>query len=177
MTLEGWRHPFGWDFESIENLRRPVPAPQIKQDCARAVGFVHRERPGELESYIIFRQQDVAGACEYLRLVILHPPALRRGEPCQGFSACDLNEALPAYARAYFVALIGATLIVPEDRGSERLLLFVQKNKTVHLSSQADRRNRFAGSVRLKKRLTNAGCHGLPPVFGVLLGPERPWRR
>src|SRR6185503_17169933 len=105
--------------------------------------------------------------------MILNPNNLWRGEPRQSFITGDLYEALSADPGSDLVALIGAALVVPKDRGSEGVLPLIQKNEAVHLSSQTNSRNRFAGNLRLQQTLADACSGRLPPVFRLLLGPER----
>jgi len=80
----------------------------------------------------------VAAPIENVWFVIFYPDDFRSGEPGQCFVTGGLNQTLSPDASAYFVALIGASLIVPEDCRSERVMPRVQQDKTVHLSSETN---------------------------------------
>src|SRR5262249_22095684 len=109
--LKSRRQPFRWNAQVREKLGRPVPGCEIEQHRARAVGLVHRQLAGELESDVVLRQQHVARASKDVRLVILDPQDLCRGEPGQSFISADPDQTLPAYASANLVALLTAALI------------------------------------------------------------------
>jgi hypothetical protein len=41
----------------------------------------------------------------------------------------------------------------------------------MHLAGEANASDVFAGEIRAGKRIANRGARGVPPIFGLLLGP------
>ena len=111
---------------------------------------------------------------KFLRLVVAEPEDLRRREAGERGVGDHLDELLAAAGAAFdLVALGGGALVVPEQGGADDLARLVEEHRAVHLAGEAD-----GGDVGgLQLGLLHDGAddldRGLPPVFGVLLAPER----
>ncbi len=108
-----------------------------------------------------------------LGLVRPQPQQLGRLEAGAGAVAGDRDDALAAQPRVDLVALGMGAGVVPQECRADRIAGGVEEHRAVHLARQAD-----AGElVRVGSRSEVAQHRerGLPPRFGLLLGPAGAW--
>jgi hypothetical protein len=113
----------------------------------------------------------VRDAPEHILLVTAEPEELGRREPGEGPVArqpYELGETDPGFDLG---ALLGRTLVVPQDRGAQDAALIVEDDEPVHLAGEADA-GHLSAAKPAERRL-----RGAPPVLRILLSPARLRRR
>ena len=73
-----------------------------------------------------------------LRLMIAHPENFGRSTASQRGVCCDFDQTLCADFFGNFRALRSGSLVAPDDGTAQDLAVFIEHDKTVHLSGQAD---------------------------------------
>jgi hypothetical protein len=106
--------------------------------------------------------------------MLAQPQQLRRGEPGHRQIAGDRAELPHVFE---FGALDLAAAVVPQDRRAQHAALRIQHGGAVHLPAESDRLDRGRIQTLLHgdqhQPIHRLQC-GLPPVFGILLGPAWP---
>ena len=157
-----------------EDLVGPVARSEVEEDRAGAVGAIGRVLAGQAQPHVVLRQQDVPRARPCVGLVLAHPEDLGRREAGERVVAGDRDEPLAPDDLADAVALGGRPLVVPEDRGADRLAGIVEERQPVHLAREPDGRHVAAARARIDARTSRIARLGRrPPELGVLLAPER----
>ena len=83
----------------------------------------------------------------------------------------ELEQALQAARlRGDFVAMGRRALVAPEDRGTQHVVVFVERDQAVHLAAQPDALHR-APVRQAREHFRHGLVRRAPPVLGVLLGP------
>ena len=110
------------------------------------------------------------------RLVIAKPQDFRKGESLERGIAGEVSKsALAADALGDLATFGGRSAVAPQERWSNHLTVRVEKHRRVHLSRNADRRDRHSRSSR--EHRPNRRDARLPPRLRILLGPTRLRRR
>ncbi len=71
------------------------------------------------------------------------------------------------------IALRLAALIIPQNGRSQHFAVRVQQHQAVHLTRETDCFDLTGQDSRLTDDIANALNHSLPPLRGILFGPER----
>ncbi len=158
------RQPLLRDLECVADLLRPAPACNVEQERPGGIGRIDRVLAGQPEPHVVLRQQDVADPSPGLRLVLAEPEQLGSREARQGTVAGQLDQPLEPDPRLDLRAFGRCSLVVPEDRRPQHLLVGSERDEPVHLPREADRPLRQA---------RQAGLGGAPPVLGILLREAR----
>ena len=69
----------------------------------------------------------------------------------------------------HFLGLLAGAAVVPEDGGTDDVVVLIQSHQTVHLAAGGQALD--LGGVDALQQLGNQGADSVPPVLGVLLGP------
>ena len=77
---------------------------------------------------VILRQHDLFDPCKVLRLVVFHPQNLRRGKSGEGDVCRVFGKLLLADHLIQIVVFPEGSAIVPENRGTDDLIVFIQHN-------------------------------------------------
>ena len=171
-ALRALRHPRPWDPGRVQHLLRPRPMGDIEKGRAAGVGHFRRVNPGQLEAQIVLGQQDLGDFRVGLRLVVAQPDDLRGREPGQDGVADVFDEVLAPDLGGDPVALGLGALVAPEQGGPQDLVVPVQKHRPVHLAAEADAGDLFGAHPRLFQHVPGRADGRVPPVGGVLLGPQ-----
>jgi len=169
VALEEPRHLRFRDAAHVQHLPRPAPVRHVEQEHPARVRIVAGVHAGELVDDIVLRQHDLRDAVEQLRLVLFHPQQLRRGEAGERDVRGQLRELFPANVLVEPIRLIRRAPVVPQDRGAEHVVIFIQRDQTVHLPADADAGD-LRGVVPVQQRREPLR-DGVPPVRGRLLRP------
>ena len=92
--------------------------------------------------------------------MLAEPEQLGSREPGQGTVAGQFDQPVEPDARLDLGAFGRGSLVVPEDRRTQHLLVRPERDEPVHLPREADRPRGQASEARLG---------GAPPVLGILL--------
>ena len=87
---------------------------------------------------VILRKHDLFDPCKVLWLILFHPEDLRRGKSGERNIRSVLRQLLFADHIIQIIAFLCGSAIVPEDGRADHLILLVQNDKSMHLSSKAD---------------------------------------
>ena len=126
---------------------------------------------GQLICYVILGKHDLLDLCEVLRLFILNPEDLRCSEAGEGNVCSILAELFLADHVVQVIALLVGSSVIPENCGTDHVVILVQDHKAVHLAAKADACH--LGLVRILDELLDADLGLLPPILGLLLRPAR----
>jgi hypothetical protein len=111
---------------------RPGALRHVEPERARRIGEIGRLHAGHAQAHVVFWQQHEACRRKYVRLGLLDPQQLRRGEAGHGEVAGDLaaRQCGPLERRT----LRGATSVIPQDRWPQRPVGGVDEGCAVHLA-------------------------------------------
>ena len=122
----------------VAHLLGPLAILHVKYQHTGRIGYVGAVYAGELVCDIILGQHDLCDLRKVLRLVVLHPQDLRSGKACKCNVRCVLGKFLLADHIVQIVSLLRGTSVVPENRGTNHIVILIQDHKTVHLTAEAD---------------------------------------
>ena len=154
---------------------RPLALHHVEQQHAAGVAHLGGELASESAANLVFRQQHLGEAVKVLRFMIAEPKNFRRGETGQGRIGDHADQlCAPAGPLFDFVALGGRPLIVPQKGTANDLGLSCRETPS-RASGPTDRSPCTSAGLSLAFLTTCAnGLDGrLPPIFGVLLAPQR----
>src|SRR5690349_18165033 len=114
-------------------------------------------------------------SCKYLWFIFFDPKNFRRGESRQSDIAGDMNELLFANRLMDLITLTLRALIIPKDRGTKNVPLFVEQDKPMHLTRQADRFDSFSADACFFQNRADTHSHRFPPLLRILFGPQWFW--
>jgi hypothetical protein len=162
------------ELELFQQLRRPVALGHVQQQHAAGVADVGGHLAGHAAADVIFGEQDFPGLVEVPGLVIAEPENFGSGETGQGRIGDHADQfGPPAGAALQLVALGRRSLIVPQQRAANDLVVLVEKNRAVHLAREADRLDVSRFEFGFLDDRADGLDRGLPPVFRLLLAPQR----
>ena len=118
---------------------------------------------------IILRQHDLGDFPVILRLILPHPENFGSGKAGKGDIGRQGGQLVLADCLIQVVHLLGGSAVVPENRGTNYIIILVQHHQTVHLAAAADTGNLPA--VKAAQQLGDALHDGLSPVLWILLAP------
>ncbi len=121
---------------------------------------------GHLISDVVFRKHDLFDFSEVFRFIFFYPKDLRRGKAGE----CDICRILGKFVFpdhvVEIVCLLCRTAVVPQNSRTDHIVIFIQNDKSVHLSAEADARH-LCG-VKAVREFFDAGSHSIPPVLWTL---------
>ena len=129
---------------------------------------------GQPVVYIILRQHDLADPCKILRLLISHPEKLRCREACKGYIGRVVRKFVLSDLLIEIIHLFVSSAVIPEDCGADHLVIFVENDEAVHLSTGSDADD--LSFVKSFRQLGNSR-HRLPnPRIRILFRPAGLWK-
>ena len=128
---------------------------------------------GQTISYVILRQHDLFDPCEVLWLILFHPEDLRRGKSGERNIRSVLRQLLFADHIIQIIAFLCGSAIVPEDGRADHLILLIQNDQSMHLSSEANACH--LALVRIFQKLPDALHSLFIPVLRLLFRPAGMW--
>ncbi len=151
-----------------QQLGRPLARTGIEPGGASRVRHFRDVLAGQPQAQIILRQKHLGDLGKNLRLVVLHPGELRRGEAGKDDIAGNLAKARVRIELRSF--RIGAR-VVPQDRGAKNVTTRIDQRRAMHLAGKADAldRRKLGGKFRLQPGDRRFGR--LDPVGRILLRP------
>ena len=153
-----------------DELGVPVLPRHVEEERALRLDAVGGRLAGEEEADVVLHEEDVRGAGEGVRLVLLEPHQLRERPGRRGHLVAAREEALGGAARAERLALGGGALVGPHDRAADGPPPRVEENRVVRGAVERER-----GDARevdaLRGELREGAAERLPPVGGILLAP------
>ena len=102
-----------------------------------------------------------------VRLVLAHPEQLRRSESGKRSVAGEPQQLFEPAPGFHLGTLGRRALVVPEDRRSDHGTGFVQADKSVHLTREADAEDLSDGRLQAREHLVG----GAEPILRPLLHP------
>ena len=93
---------------------------------------------GKLISKIILGEHDLSNLGKVVGLVLLNPEDLGSGESGESDVAGKLGELSLADLVVEIIGLCSGTSVVPEDSGTDNIVLIIKDYKSVHLSAEGD---------------------------------------
>ena len=159
----------------VQDGAGPFALAHVEQGGAAGVAVFHGLLAGEPEIEVIVRQQHRGQALVVLRLVLLQPENLGRGEAGQDGVAERANGLLePAELLGDLVALGGGGGVAPELGRADDLAVLVERHEAVLLAADADGLDLGGGRFGLAERAADGGGGGVAPgVRMLLLGAGR----
>ncbi len=127
--LEQSRQPLGGKIQRGQDLLAPTPMRDVEQQGSRGVGHVGRTLAGQAETDVVLREHDVRDPRVDLRLVAREPEELWRRESCERAVSCQREEPLEPDPILDLGALGRCSLVVPEDRRAQHLVLGVDARR------------------------------------------------
>ena len=121
---------------------------------------------------IVLGQQEQLRPCERVRLMLLHPQQLGQREALQRRIARDCPQQA-AQPLLDLPALLRRARVIPENGGTQRLVLPVQQDEPVHLAGEADALHPAVLQRRRCRQLTERFDRSPHPILGILLAPAR----
>ena len=156
---------------NLQHLSAPALVLHIQEQRAGGVGIVGGVDPGENVVHIVLGEHDFLDLMIIFRLVLPHPQELRRGEAGEGDVGGQGGEFFPAQPVVQLFHLFCRAPIVPQDGGTDHLIVFVQHHQPMHLAGAADPRH--VPAVASPQQFGDPLQEGPSPVLGVLLTPAR----
>ena len=120
---------------------------------------------------IILGKHDLCDLCKIFRLLILHPEDLRRRKSRKCNICGILGELLLADDIVQIIRLLRGTSVIPENCGTDHVVLLVEDHKPVHLSAKADACH--LALVHILNQLFDSVHRLRIPVLRLLLRPAR----
>ena len=127
--------------------------------------------PCQFVSNIVLGEHDLFDPCKILGLLILHPEKLGRRKPGKRNVRRILRQLILPDLVVQIIALFRCSSVIPENCGTDYLVLVIQNHKPVHLSAKTDPGN--PALVHIRGQLLDARDALLIPVFRLLLRPPR----
>ena len=157
------------DVQRLQDLLRPLLAPDVQQIGARGVAVIGDKAPRQLVDDVVLGVQYFMGVPVDLRLVVAHPEQLgrriRRAQPVPR----DAVAALHADARDHLPLLRIAARVRPQQHGPQRLARLVHGQAAHHHARKADAQHLLRPHARALQQRPGAAAHRAPPVLRVLL--------
>ncbi len=108
---------------------------------------------------------------EKLRLIFPHPQQLGRGKARKGNICGKGGQLFFSHRLIQVFHLPCGTAVIPQNRGADHTVFFVQNHQTMHLSACAD--SLHLAGVKAVQQLGDAREHRLFPILRILLAPTR----
>jgi hypothetical protein len=164
-----------FELELVEQFVRPTAIFDVQQQHPAGVAHLGGKFASQPPANVVLGEQHFGQPLEVLRFVVAEPQNLGGGETGEGRIGDHFNEFGAATgAVVNFVALGGGALVVPQNGGANHLVVFVQKHRPVHLARQPNRPHVGRLATGGGHRTADGRFNGLPPIFGILLAPQRP---
>src|SRR5215813_7505246 len=107
------------------------------------------------------------------RFALPHPQQFGQGKVGEWWIAGQINQLICPKQIAEFVALLLGSLIAPDDRRSDNLIICVEQDCTMHLSREPDTGNGIFVETGINEHLPHCNSAGSPPILRRLLRPTR----
>ena len=133
----------------------------VEQQHPGGVGVIAGMDAGELVRQIVLREHDLCDLFEVFRLVFAHPEELRGGEAREGNVGRQRGQLVFADNVIEIVDFFGRAPIVPQNRRTDDVVGFIQRDKAVHLPAGADACNFTC--VKAAQQLGNSCMHADVP--------------
>ena len=130
----------------------------------------------ESKANIIFRQQHPAESLPDFRFVVPHPQQFGQREIGESGIAGELDNFPFANVCIEPVALRLRTLVTPDQRRTQNLIVLVQQNRAMHLPGKPDCGNFGSVNSGGRNRLAHRRPGRTMPVVRILLCPASFWR-
>ena len=111
------------------------------QQHAGGIGIVAAVNTGENVVDVILGKHDLCNPRKVLRLIFLHPKDLGGGKSSKGNIGSQLRQLVLADLVIQIVHLLCGSTVIPENRGTDNVIVFIQHHQTVHLAAAADTGN------------------------------------
>ena len=170
-----FRKPVGVKFKRRYHLRRPAALHDVEKRCSRSIRNFRGELAGKTKPNVILGQKHFTNFGVNSRLVSTHPDQLRRRKARQGRIASNLDQVVVSDDSSNRVGLRLATLITPDNRWPERVLVLVQQHQSMHLPGQPDPSDLLGFDLGVLQQLDDGQLGGIPPILRVLLCPLWLW--
>src|SRR5206468_1033972 len=82
---------------------------------------------------VVLRKQEASEALPNAWLVIPHPKQLRQREVCERGITSQLDDPLASHSMVQPVAFLLRSLVAPDNRRSEHLIVFIEQHCALHL--------------------------------------------
>src|SRR5690242_14178456 len=92
---------------------------------------------GQAKAHVVLWQQHAAKALPDIGFVISYPKQFGEREVCQCWVAGELNDPGLPQLRVQPIALRLRSLIAPDERRPQYLIVLIEQNGTVHLAGEA----------------------------------------
>ena len=159
------------DAADLAHLLRPAFILNIQKEHAGRIGVISTVGSAQSVGEIVLRKHDLRDSCEILRFIFLYPEDLRRGESRIGDVRRIFLQDVPSDHLVQIVGLFRSSSVIPQDRGTDHVVILVQNDQSVHLTAEGDAGN-LALVLSVQKFLQT--CDGLLiPVERVLFRPAR----
>ena len=126
------------DAADLHHLPGPALMLYIQEQHAGGIGIFRAECSRKPVRKVIFREHDLTDPSKILRLILLHPEDLwsRKSRKC---NICRVfRKFFLSYNIIQIIRLFSCPPVIPEDRRTDHIIVFIQRHKTVHLPAEAD---------------------------------------
>ena len=101
--------------------------------------------------------------------MLLHPQELGRGEPRKGNVARPREQLVLADRLVEVGNFLLRSPVVPKDGGADDVVIFVERDKAMHLSAEGDALN--GGGILPFEQFLQPAQNGFIPILGGLFAP------
>ena len=126
------------DTTDIQHFFRPAFILYIKDQHTGCIGYICAVYTRQLKCNVVLWQHDHFGSCKILRFLFLHPEDLRSGKSCKCNVGCILGQCLFSDHIIQIICLLLGTSIIPQNCRTDNVIIFIQSNHSMHLSTKTD---------------------------------------
>ena len=122
----------------LTHFLRPAAVLYIKQEHTGGIRYIRTMYAGQTIRNVILRKHDLFDPCKILRFILFHPKDLRCGKTGKGDIRGILRQFLLADHVVQVVTFLGGSAVIPKNRRADHLILLIQDDQSMHLSTEAD---------------------------------------
>ena len=157
------------DTTVVHHRLGPAAVCHIKKQHAGSIGVIAAMYARQTIYDIVLGEHDAADLCKEFRFILTHPKKLGCGKACEGQVASQFQQLLHAEVVVDCIGLCTGSAVVPEDRGTDDLIVLIQSNEAMHLTAYRQASN--LRSINTFQQLGHTNTKSRPPLLGILFGP------
>ena len=144
----------------------------IQKQRSAGVGTVGAVHAGQTEIDVVLGKHDLVNSGKQIRLILPHPQKFWRCKSGKCNVSRKPGQPVSAQRVVKPASLPGGAAVIPQDGGTDDLVVFVQHHQTVHLASRPN--PRYLTGIKAPEELRNPFQHRPDPVLRILLAPSGP---
>ena len=113
----------------------PATVCHIEKQHAGSIGIIAAMHTSQTIYDIVLGEHNAADLCEEFRLIFAHPKELGSGKACKSEVAGELQQLCHTEIIVDRVSLGAGSAVIPKDRGTNDLIVFIKSDKSMHLTA------------------------------------------